>query len=217
MRRFLSILFAAWAALSAPLAQAQAPILVELFASKNCSACPKAHKTLRAVSDARDDLLVLTWSVAYWDYLGGKDPMALPESADRQRHYADRFSQRGPYTPQTVYNGALQCPGNKPAQVATALKKAGALEKTGAAMTRTRAGIELTGTTASLADVWLVSFLAGEANTTKMVNPVTGVTALTPWLGGRTLIKSPACASGCALIVQEAGFGKVLAALELTP
>ena len=49
---------------------AEGPVLVELFASQNCRACPKAHKTLKAVNAERDDLLVLTWSVDYWDYLG---------------------------------------------------------------------------------------------------------------------------------------------------
>ena len=46
------------------------PVLVELFANQNCPACPKAHKTMREVSAERDDVLVLTWVVDYWDYLG---------------------------------------------------------------------------------------------------------------------------------------------------
>jgi hypothetical protein len=81
-------------------------MLVELFASKNCRACPAAYKTLKEVQAERgDSVMVLTWAVDYWDYLGGKEKMALPESKDRQRAYCDHFSLRGPYTPQTVYNG----------------------------------------------------------------------------------------------------------------
>jgi hypothetical protein len=71
-------------------------------------------RRLKEVDAARDDVLILTWSVDYWDYLGGKDPMAMGESKERQRAYVDRFKLRGPYTPQTVYNGVEQCPGNKP-------------------------------------------------------------------------------------------------------
>jgi hypothetical protein len=66
-----------------------------------------------------------------------------------------------------------------------------------------------------LTDIWYVDYLDGEDNTTDMVHPVTQVTALGPWLGGRTQITLPACASHCAVIVQEAGFGPVLATMPL--
>jgi hypothetical protein len=35
-----------------------------------------------------------------------------------------------------------------------------------------------------------------------------------PWLGGKAEIDLPACVSGCALIVQEAGMGRVLATMR---
>ena len=101
MKRLLAALFVL-SPVAVPAAQAESPTLIELFASQNCRACPKAHKTLKAVDEARDDVLILTWSVDYWDYLGGKDPMAMGESKERQRAYVDRFRLRGPYTPQTV-------------------------------------------------------------------------------------------------------------------
>ena len=86
-------------------AHAEGPMLVELFASKNCRACPAAYKTLKQVEAKRgDSVMVLTWAVDYWDYLGGKEKMALPESKERQRAYVEHFSLRGPYTPQSVYN-----------------------------------------------------------------------------------------------------------------
>lgn len=211
-------LLLALALLTVPAAAARAdsPVLVELFASKNCRNCPAAHKTLKAVEAENADVLILTWSVSYWDYLGGKDKMALPAASDRQRHYAERFSQRGPYTPQTVYDGAFQCAGNKPAHVEARLKDARAAAESGVTLTLREAGIELNGETDGLVDIWRVDFLDGADNTTKMVNPVTAVTALSPWLGGRTVLKMPACASGCAIVVQEAGFGRVLAALDVT-
>ncbi len=198
-------------------ARAESPVLIELFASKNCAACPRAHKTLQAVEAARDDVLILTWSVSYWDYLGGKDKMALPESAERQRHYADRFSQRGPYTPQTVYDGAVQCAGNRAAKVEASIKAASAMAESGVTLTRAEARIALDGKVSGLTDVWLVEYLVGADNQTGMVNPVTRVTQRAPWLGGKTEFALPACASGCALVVQEAGFGRVLAAMDLTP
>lgn len=192
-------------------------MLIELFASQNCRSCPKAHKILHEVEAERDDVLVLTWSVDYWDYLGGKDPMAMGESKERQRGYVDRFRLRGPYTPQTVYNGVEQCPGTKAGKVKTSINKAESESPTGVTLVRKANTVELSGKAPDLADIWYVDYLDGADNTTDMVHPVTHVTPLGPWLGGRTQIALPACNSHCAVIVQEAGFGPVLATLPLEP
>ena len=200
-----------------PAAAADGPVVVELFASQNCRACPKAHRTLKAVNEDRDDLLVLTWSVDYWDYLGDKDPMALTESKERQRGYVDRFRLRGPYTPQTVYNGSEQCAGNKRHYVDRALDKLTERPDPGVVLERRGDKIHLSGNVPDLADIWLVDYLSGAANTTDMLHPVTRVTALGPWLGNNVEISVPHCESGCAIIVQEAGFGPVLEALVITP
>ncbi len=192
-------------------------MLIELFASQNCRTCPKAHATLKTFAEERDDLLILTWSVDYWDYLGGKDPMAMEESKERQRGYVDRFHLRGPYTPQTVYNGVEQCPGNKSTKVDSAISRARKESPEGVRLVRKGDEVELSGKAEGLTDIWYVDYLGGEDNTTDMVNPVTRVTALGPWLGGRTQIALPPCMSQCAVIVQEAGFGPVLATLPLDP
>jgi hypothetical protein len=204
-------------------AVAQAPVsnaapslvLVELFASHNCRACPKAHKTMARVDAERDDVLILTWSVDYWDYLGEKDPMALAESKDRQRGYVDRFKLRGPYTPQTVYNGLEQCPGSKPPQVESALERVSKADASPARLVRKGRKIELTGAVTDLSDIFVIEYLDGNANMTDMVHPVTKVTSIGPWIGGRVEIDPSVCAATCALVVQEAGFGRVLAAMNL--
>ena len=216
MKRLLAALLVLSPA-AAPAAMAESPTLIELFASQNCRACPKAHATLKSVAEEHDDVLILTWSVDYWDYLGGKDPMAMAESKERQRAYVDRFHLRGPYTPQTVYNGMEQCPGNKPSRVEKEISTARKEAPRGVSLVRKADGVELTGKANGLTDIWYVDYLDGEDNTTNMVNPVTQVTALGPWLGGRTLVTLPVCHSHCAVIVQEAGFGPVLATLALDP
>ena len=216
MKRMLVALLAL-SSLMVPAARAESPVLIELFASQNCRACPKAHKTLKEVEDARSDVLILTWSVDYWDYLGGKDPMAMGESKERQRGYVDRFHLRGPYTPQTVYNGVEQCPGNKPAKVEASIEKAEGEAQAGVTLARTADAVVLSGKAPGLSDIWYIDYLDGDDNTTDMVHPVTKVTALGPWLGGRTQIALPVCHSHCAVVVQEAGFGPVLATLPLTP
>lgn len=216
-RAFLALILAL--GLWTPVAAAEGPVLVELFASHNCRACPKAHRTMKAVDAERDDVLILTWSVDYWDYLGDKDPMAITESKERQRGYVDRFHLRGPYTPQTVYNGVEQCAGNKPSHVEAALEKVIQPGKPDTDVTLTVKGdkIILSGTAPGLTDIWLVDYLSGEANTSDMVNPVTRVSALGPWLGNTVELNTPHCETACALIVQEAGFGPVLEAMVLQP
>lgn len=200
--------------LSAP-AHAEGPMLVELFASKNCRACPAAYKTMKQVEAERgDDVIVLTWAVDYWDYLGGKEKMALPESKDRQRAYVDHFSMRGPYTPQTVYNGLEQAAGNKPAKVGAAMKKAEMAEPTDVRLKRSGKRVVLTGQPDGLTDIWWVAYLDADDNKTKMPNPVTSVRQIGPWLGGKAEIELPACESGCVLVVQEAGMGRVLATMR---
>ena len=191
---------------------AEGPMLVELFASKNCRACPAAYKTLKQVEAERgDDVMVLTWAVDYWDYLGGKDKMALPESKERQRAYVDRFTLRGPYTPQSVYDGLEQAAGNKPTKVGAAMQKAMMAEPSGVRLQRSGKRIVLTGQPDGLADIWWVAYLDVGDNKTKMINPVTSVRQIGPWLGGKAEIDLPACESGCVLVVQEAGMGRVLA------
>ncbi len=192
-----------------------APVLVELFASHNCRACPKAHRTMREVDAKREDVLILTWSVDYWDYLGEKDPMAMAESKDRQRAYVDKFRLRGPYTPQTVYNGVEQCPGSKPAQVESALERVGDSTPSPARLVRKGKKIELTGSVTDLTDIFVIDYLDGDANPTNMVHPVTNVTSIGPWIGGRVEIDPSVCKATCALVVQEAGFGRVLAAMDI--
>lgn len=214
MIRILLLLAFFWG-FAAP-ARAEGPMLIELFASKNCRACPAAYKTLAKVeAEKGKKVLVLTWAVDYWDYLGGKEKMALPESTERQRGYCDRFSLRGPYTPQTVYNGLEQTPGNKPAKVAAAMEKAAAAGPADTRLRRMGDTVTLTGTPDGLADIWWIAYLAGDDNSTKMPNPVTSVRQIGPWLGGKAEITLPECESGCVLVVQEAGFGRVLATLSV--
>jgi hypothetical protein len=206
----LAILFG----LAAPV-HAEGPMLVELFASKNCRACPAAYKTMKQVEAERgQDVIVLTWAVDYWDYLGGKEKMALPESKDRQRAYVDHFSMRGPYTPQTVYNGLEQASGNKPAKVGAAMMKAEMAEPTDVRLQRSGKRVVLTSQPDGLADIWWVAYLDADDNQTKMPNPVTSVRQIGPWLGGRAEIELPACESGCVLVVQEAGMGRVLGTMR---
>ena len=98
------VIVATASAKSTPAPSYEPRTVLELFTSQGCPSCPKANAIARElVNDP--DVLVLSYSVDYWDYLGWKDTFSKPEFSKRQRTYAKHF--RGQvYTPQMVVNGA---------------------------------------------------------------------------------------------------------------
>lgn len=82
--------------------------LLELFTSQGCSSCPPAESWLNAFTE--DDrlwkeIIPLAFHVDYWDYLGWKDPYAMPQFSSRQRLYRQHGKVRAVYTPGFVVNG----------------------------------------------------------------------------------------------------------------
>jgi len=102
---------------------AKAPVLVELYTAQGCASCGQANAYVAKLAD-RKDVLVLTFPVDYWDYLGWKDTFAQPEFAERQKAYVARLSVREPYTPQVVIDGRTEAPGQKGDRVEKLLRDA---------------------------------------------------------------------------------------------
>jgi hypothetical protein len=109
-------------ALATP-AVARPPLVVELFTAQGCSSCGKVDAEVDKLADD-PGLIVLTWSVDYWDYLGWKDTSAKPEFTDRQRAYDKRFGLRDVYTPQVIVDGHLQASGATSGQIAALIREA---------------------------------------------------------------------------------------------
>ena len=89
---------------SAANAQVRPVTVLELFQSQGCSSCPPANANASALAD-RDDLLVLSYGVTYWDQLGWKDTFASAQGTQRQWDYARGLRHNNVYTPQIVLNG----------------------------------------------------------------------------------------------------------------
>ena len=117
----LLVVVSAWALAGA--ASARAPILVELFTAQGCASCGAADSLIGKLAD-RPNVIALTWSVDYWDYLGWKDTFAKPEFTDRQRAYDKRFGLRDVYTPQVIVGGAAQTTGDSTSDVESLVAKA---------------------------------------------------------------------------------------------
>ncbi|MPL73107.1 hypothetical protein SDC9_18900 [bioreactor metagenome] len=83
---------------------ARGPVVVELFTSQGCSACPPADELLAKIAD-RADVIALSLHVDYWDYLGWEDPFAQPAFTARQKAYARAARSRTIFTPQMIVEG----------------------------------------------------------------------------------------------------------------
>lgn len=125
-RRMRVVALAVMAVLGLSGAQADQPnriSVVELFTSQACSACPPADALLGELAQ-REDLLALSLSIDYWNYLDWKDTLADPAFTKRQRAYAKSRGDRKVYTPQAVVNGQFQVVGSDVAAMEAALADA---------------------------------------------------------------------------------------------
>jgi hypothetical protein len=107
---------------TAPPARAAEPVrgVVELFTSQGCSSCPPADRYLAEL--AKDPgIVVLSWPVDYWDYIGWKDTFASPAFTARQKAYASARRDEQVYTPQAVIDGVTHAVGNDRDRVQEAL------------------------------------------------------------------------------------------------
>lgn len=107
----------------AEIAEAERPVVVELFTSQGCSSCPPADALLDELAD-QPGLLALSFHVDYWDYIGWKDPFASAEYTQRQRDYARTLGLRYVYTPQIVVDGRKDLVGSHRRAVESAIKEA---------------------------------------------------------------------------------------------
>jgi hypothetical protein len=94
------------------LAGVQRPVVVELFTSEGCSSCPPADAFFNELA-GHPALIALSFHVDYWDYLGWRDTLGLPESSKRQRDYAMHRKDGRVYTPQIIVNGLKHAVGSR--------------------------------------------------------------------------------------------------------
>jgi hypothetical protein len=104
------------------LAAPQRPVIVELFTSQGCSSCPPADAFMRDLAD-RKNVIALSYSVDYWDYLGWKDTLGSAANSKRQYDYAKSRGDMDVYTPQMVIDGRAHVVGSNRSAVDQAISK----------------------------------------------------------------------------------------------
>jgi hypothetical protein len=207
------------------------PVVVELYTSQGCIACPPADALLGELA-GKEGVIALALHVDYWDYMGWRDSFARPEHTERQRAYASAAGSRTLYTPQMVVQGTDQLKGNNAETILADIARR-QKEAAPATVTAERAAGALTlrmapaGTAVGAADVQLVSFLplqrvkiergdnAGREITYS--NIVTDWRTVGRWDGSgpfeMTLADAPE--GPLAVVVQQVQLGAVLAATIL--
>lgn len=217
-------------------AQIQGPV-VELYTSQGCSSCPPADALLGELA-RRDDLVALSFHVAYWDYIGWKDTFAVPANAERQKRYAETLKARRVYTPQMVIDGAAHEVGSDRAAVLAEIDRARARPRLDVSLRREDGHVVLrlpAGPADGDATIWLaryddarqVEIERGEnrGRTVTYHNVVREISSLGVWSGEPvevTLSEAQLArdgGTGCAVIVQQGMYGRVLGAarLDLAP
>jgi hypothetical protein len=202
----------------------QSPTVVELFTSQGCSSCPPANANLVKLS-ADPNVLALSFSVTYWDYLGWKDIFGKPEFTHRQATYEPALGQPGPFTPQMVINGHRSIVGSDQKEIRRTIAAEPALSGPGIVLSGDSVVIDATTRATTPADVWLVRYATGIVNvpvtrgenageTLPHAHVVHDLTHLGTWQGQALRFPVPAATSDLrsAIIIQEKKAGKILAA-----
>jgi hypothetical protein len=183
---------------------------------------------------ARKDVLVLTFPVDYWDYLGWRDTFAQPAFSDRQKAYAKALGVREVFTPQVVIQGRSQTGRTEPGQSLTRttealIDKAAAVRRNGPAIRFLKGGRVQVGEGRAPpggAEVWLVRYqsdpaevavTAGEnsGKTVRYRNVVRELDRLGTWSGRARAYSEPQPAEvdlKSAVLVQAKANGRILAA-----
>lgn len=214
------------------------PVVVEMFLSQSCKSSPPAARHLSDIAQ-RHDVMALAWHVDYWDAMPGMetgawaDPFAQREFSDRHKAYNIRL-RKSPMvaTPQAVVDGVFLAVGSKRDALEARIVEAQfidehartlppALELTRGDKDTFRVRVEGVG---APYDAYAVSFrpkavteISGGDNagsTFEEINVVTGLkTLVTAAEGPQTLtFEAPEDGDECAVIVQERGQGRVVAA-----
>ncbi len=101
--------------------------IVELFTSEGCSSCPPADALMPVLkSEFKDNVIVLSFHVDYWNRLGWKDPYSNSDYSKRQNQYSSAFGSDNVYTPQAIVNGTDQTTGGNQQGLSALIKKAAA-------------------------------------------------------------------------------------------
>lgn len=121
MRSVLFVLGLLVMLLPATVRAQQNAVVMELFTSQGCSACPPADALLPEIASI-PGVIALALHVDYWDYLGWKDSFGNVQYTKRQRDYNKALHHRPIFTPQAIVQGSQILVGHKENDIREAVR-----------------------------------------------------------------------------------------------
>jgi hypothetical protein len=202
------------------------PVVVELFTSQGCAACPPADEFLERLA-REPGIVAISRPVTTFDVFGWRDTFGREENTALQRAYAIRRRQDG-YTPQAVVQGRVMLIGGREGAVHRAIDEYRADAGPGPRLRIEGRTVVLDGAAARPAEIRLVALRSharvpighGENSgmTVDYVNIVIAEAAIGTWRGGPLRLAIPAerlrtpGADRYVVIVQEPDAGQVVTA-----
>ncbi len=216
-------------------------VLLELFTSQGCSSCPKADALLPTFI-ARKDVIALSMSIDYWDYLGWRDTFGQSIFTARQRSYGKKIGDGIIYTPQIIVDGRLHINGGDKKAILALIEQRKkewaqhphvALEvKTLDDMLVITVGKAPSGTAVKKATLWMALFSKEKTvkvrrgeNRNRFLTYHNVVRELAPigrWMGDRMTLRLPKKqimqrgADGCVILLQDGDGGPIVAATQMS-
>lgn len=209
------------------------PVAVEMFISQACKSCPPAAAYLSELA-RRPDVVALGWHIDYWNMLSNRkygrweDPFSRAAFSDRQRRYNRNIRGRGTvFTPQAIINGAESAVGSKRNNVEAMIEAERKVPEPATIefVSRDDAyAVRVTEESGPPCTAYLVKFrrsastdVKGGDNAGVRFEEANVVSELVP-LGEVTMhddvftVPRPENGMGCAVLVQEHGQGRIVAA-----
>lgn len=215
-------------------------VLLELFTSQGCSSCPRADALLPGFI-ARKDVIAISMSIDYWDYLGWRDTFGQAIFTARQKSYGKRIGDGIIYTLQIIVDGRAHLNGSDQ-QAIEALIDQRIEERAKSAnvgldvMTRDDMLVVSVGETpegmkVGKATLWMALFSKAKSvkirrgeNRGRVLTYHNVVRELAPigrWTGKKMVLKLPKKqimqrgADGCVILLQNGDGGPIVAAAQM--
>lgn len=210
-------------------------VVVEMFTAQGCAACPPADAIFARYSEL-PGVIALALHVDYWDYLGWEDSFGSPAFTERQKAYARAAQAKMIYTPQVIIGGVERLQGTQGAEIEAMLRSQAQSPAPVALQARHEGGAltieaQALGPLGHPAQVQLVRYLPSErvsiedgenaGHDVDYRNIVVDWRSVASWDGQAPFQLTTEVSPGISrelplvVIVQEEGYGPVLAAARL--
>ena len=198
------------------------PVVLELFTSRGCPACPAADKALSEFVK-NDKVIALSCNVTYWDRAHRKDDLSKPLCDMRQTLYIEALNSDKVYTPQLLINGYYATVGSQTDRIHELMNKAPKIKSLDVSLDNKNAKIILPSLPKGDYDIVVIPYAADYTQTisngreVNYTNPVIDIASAGQWDGeardfNYDLSKVENMKGVAVLIHQNHEFGEIAAA-----